>query len=593
MKKFLLSLSIIAIFAAFLYPRKVTHAVFFETYPTHSIMYINGKPKKIKVSNLGLNKYTVVNFRYNIFGVHNIKEVKPLTNRIMIKKNDYYDLEAIGDKSLSSKPVYYKIDKNNTIHIASSKDIIIGKNNVQSFIDMNKLQTFIIYPLNYSDTRVAISDTSFQSIYHNSIKISCTSSSNLYTLINKFSLDVPANSTITFTSHKNELSINIGSKKKTFKERIYLKGGPFTITNITRGYPSFSPTYNGILELYPTKNGIILINEVNIEDYLTKVVPSEMPIWGGLEALKCQAVSARTYAISDMLGNRYANLGFYVDDSTKSQVYNNTKPEEVSNQAVKETSGLIMTFNNQPIDAKYYSTSCGTGVNYKDIWFTADGNSDYKPYLKTSSYLEDMLPLPSSEEDWFKFYKDINIKSFDSKSPYFRWNVSFDNKILTENLNINLKKVFKASPEYITLYTNTDKPKKLNKFPKELKNLKDIKVIKRSNGGNLLELSFTFENAVVDLKKDSYIRRSFNNSSNTEKIYINRHIGKPIENWSTLPSSFFSIEKNDGKFILYGGGYGHGVGMSQYGAMYLSENKQNFKTILNTYYNNVKIEKIY
>jgi len=595
MKKILIYITalILSIMVILFYPRKVTHGVLLESYSTHSIMYINGKPKEVKIPNLTFNKHTVVNFKYNILGIFAVEEVKSINNRIMIKDAKSYELESLGIKSLSNSPTYYKFDKDNNLILATNRDIIVGKTNVKSFLDKSKLKTFIIYPIDYYNTRVGISTTDFESVYHNTIEINSTSTIELYSLIDKFSLNIPNNTPLSFNIRNKKITVSTGSFSKTFDERIYLKGGSFNITSIKRGYPSFTPSYEGILEIYPTKNGIILINEVNLENYLTKVVPSEMPSFGGLESLKCQAIAARTYAISDMLGNRYANLGFYVDDSTKSQVYNNINPIELSNKAINETRGLIMTFQNRPIDAKYYSTAPGTGVNYEDIWFKSDGTSDYKPYLKTSSYLEGNVPLPTSEDSWLSFYKNNNIKSFDNKSSYYRWELSFTKEILEKNLNINLSKLYESAPEYINIFANNDKKKKLKKFPKELKNLTRIETLQRSEGGNLLEISFIFDNAIVNVKKDSHIRRAFSNSSNLAKIDILQHTGKTLEKWSTLPSSFFSIEEVDNTFTIYGGGYGHGVGMSQYGAMYLSQNNMDYRNILNIYYKDIKIDYIY
>ncbi|MCY6371994.1 SpoIID/LytB domain-containing protein [Clostridium ganghwense] len=590
MKKFLLILStfIIAIICILFYPRKVTHGIIMETNDNYSLIYIDGKLKEVKIPNLNLPKYTVLSFKFNAFQTYDYKINKPLLNRVMVKESKNYELEGLGSKTLSKKPLFYKIDSNDNINIGTSKDIIVGKNNVRSFLNDDRLNTFIIYPMeDYSTTRVGISTSNFSSIYHDKLKIQLNSPCKIYSEMEDISLDIPTNNSITAVCEKKHLNLYVDESKITTKNRLYIKGTNLTLTNINRGYPSFNPSYNGILELYPTEKGIILVNEVNIEDYLYKVVPSEMPIWGGLEALKCQAVAARTYAISDMLSNRYGSLGFYVDDSTKSQVYNNIKPQEISNKAIKNTTGLIMTYNNNPIDAKYYSTSCGSGVNYQDIWFKSDGSSDNKPYLKTNRFLKNNIALPTSEENWLKFYRNEDIQSFDNKSSYFRWNVSFSKNTLEENLNINLKKIYKNSRQYINILKNGKKSKWM---PRTLKNLQDIKVLNRSEGGNILEISFIFENVTVNVKKDSFVRRSFR-CNNPPKII--RYIGKPLENWTTLPSSFFSIEKLNDTFTLYGGGYGHGVGMSQYGAMYLGKEGKDFKTILNTYYKNIKFNKLY
>lgn len=584
--------SIIVILCILFYPRKVTHAIFIESNPSYSKMYINGVLKEIKLPNLALPKYTVISFKFNAFKIYDYKIDKPISNRIMVKGIKNFELEALGSKSLSTNPIFYKIDANNNISIGSSKDLVVGKNNVISFLDNNKLKTFIIYPMkDYSNTRVAISTSNFSSIYHKKINFHLNSSCKIYSIIDNISIELPAKADITAELKNNKLILYLDETKIETENRLYIESKDVLISNITRGYPSFNPSYNGILELYPTQDGILLINEVNIEDYLCKVVPSEMPVWGGLEALKCQAIAARTYAISDMLSNRYRNLGFYVDDSIKSQVYNNIHPEEISNRAVKSTSGIIMTYNNKPIDAKYYSTSCGIGVNFQDIWFKADGSSDNKPYLKTNNFLKDNESLPLDEKEWLGFYKNENIKSFDNKSPYYRWHVSFDKNTLEESLNINLRNIYKTSPEYMTILKNNEKHKTLRKLPNKLKNLQNIQVINRSEGGNILEIAFTFENAIVNIKKDSFIRKSFKCNDNIPKII--RYTGKPLEDWTTLPSSFFSIENINDYYIIYGGGYGHGVGMSQYGAMYLGKEGMDFKTILNTYYKNIDYKKLY
>ncbi len=128
--------------------------------------------------------------------------------------------------------------------------------------------------------------------------------------------------------------------------------------------------YRGSFEVKLTKNAreLVLINEVDIEDYLLQVVPSEMPASFGLEALKVQAITARTYAVKDILRNRYKNLGFNILDSAQSQVYNNLDENNVATNAVKATRGLVIVYDDKPIDAKYYSTSSGLNSHAHNVW---------------------------------------------------------------------------------------------------------------------------------------------------------------------------------------------------------------------------------
>ena len=144
-----------------------------------------------------------------------------------------------------------------------------------------------------------------------------------------------------------------------------------SITNIRRNIKKYKyPTYRGNFEIRLSKSGtrLNLINEIDIEDYLLQVVPSEMPQSFGLEALKVQAIAARTYAAKDILRNRYIKQGFHILDSTQSQVYNNLDENELATQGVKSTKNLILVHEDKPIDAKYYSTSSGFNSNAHNVW---------------------------------------------------------------------------------------------------------------------------------------------------------------------------------------------------------------------------------
>ena len=102
-----------------------------------------------------------------------------------------------------------------------------------------------------------------------------------------------------------------------------------------------------------------MINELSVEDYLKAVVPSEMPSSYGMEALKAQAVCARTYAYKQMEDARLKEYGADVDDSVNFQVYRNLSPTEPTDQAVESTRGEILCQNGEPIEAYYFSTSSG------------------------------------------------------------------------------------------------------------------------------------------------------------------------------------------------------------------------------------------
>lgn len=586
---FLISISLLLIFIFF--PRTVEQGVFIGKGSNTVSLYVDGKLKKYKAS-ITYPKFTVLSFKYNLVKAYNFKVLPPIKDRVMIKNVDSFDLETQGLTYISNKASFYLIDKNNNIIPCSRNNIIVGKNNLRSFKNSNnKLQTFLVFPMDYSSMRVGISTTNFSSLYHKASEIKCTTKSKLFNLREKFSMDIPKDSQIVIEDENNQLRVIVNNKTLVFKTRVYLEGQALSLTNIIRGIPSFTPNYNGVLEFSNTSKGMCIINEVNLEDYLSKVVPSEMPLSGGIEALKCQAIAARTYAISDMVLNRYASLGFYVDDSTQSQVYNNIPVQPLSTEAVRSTKGMIMTYNSEPIDAKYYSTSCGFGVPYDTVWFRGDGSSEDKPYLTFNNYTVPEVKAPKDEKGWLDFYKNTKIQALDSIYPYYRWHVQFSKEGLTRVINKSMRLSYEKRKEFITITQNN---KVVKKVP-ELVGLKDIKIIKRGAGGNVMELSLIFSNATVNIKADLNIRAILRCSPefSNEQTTLVRLKGNPLTDVSSLPSTFFSVEKNADKFIIYGGGFGHGCGMSQYGAIELSKKGSNYLDIINVFYKGITLDRIY
>lgn len=590
---FLIPSIILLICIYIFYPRTIENAVIVNSNEKIIEIYIRGELKKIPNPNSEVDKFDVINCKHNKLTTYKVQIQEPSIDRVMVKSSDNYELEQVGIVRLNKETYYYKIDENKEISPCTSKELIIGKDNIESFSDKNGfLQTFLIYPMDYSKIRVAISDSSFSSIYHKELTVKCSSQTKLLNIQHPYSKAIENDAEMIITFSDGCINIDVNGEKISFNKRTYLMGHSFIIKEITRGWPRFNAEYKDTIELYPTDKGIILINELPTEEYLNRVVPSEMPTTGGLQSLKCQAVAARTYAISDMLNNRYANLGFYVDDSTKSQVYNNTEPKDLTSLAVTETVGEILVYNNKPIDAKYYSTSCGYGTDFKNIWFKSDGSTSEVPYLSTNDFMESKIVKPATEIQWLEFYKTSQLKSYDEISPYFRWSVTYPKDLLENNLKITLLDRFNNSNDFVTILVDK---KETKDFPDELGKLNSIIVLERSAGGNLIEISFVFEEATINIKRDNNVRRCFNDADELFEtgIYIDRGENPPLKTWNTLPSSFFSIEKTEDNFILYGGGFGHGVGMSQYGAMYLSQNNYQYEYILGLYYNDTDIIKVY
>ncbi|MCX7988087.1 MAG: SpoIID/LytB domain-containing protein [Thermodesulfovibrio sp.] len=135
-------------------------------------------------------------------------------------------------------------------------------------------------------------------------------------------------------------------------------------------------TYQGAIELWKGTDGYFLINVVDLEDYVKGVVASEVGIHWPLEALKAQAVLARTYAVAHIVRNRERNF-YDVTSSVFHQVYKGEGGTEDVDRAVKETKGEILTYNEEPIMAFYHACSVERTEEPKEIF-----GREY-PYLKS------------------------------------------------------------------------------------------------------------------------------------------------------------------------------------------------------------------
>lgn len=341
---------------------------------------------------------------------------------------------------------------------------------------------------------------------------------------------------------------------------------PLQIVNLKRaGKPA---AYRGTVEITKTPgktDKLSVINVLPLEEYLRGVVPNELPVSFGLEALKAQAVAARNYALRP---RKKINPLFEVCDSVQSQVYfgaNTEKP--LSNQAVKETTGLLALYDGDVILALYSSTAGGYTESYENAFSEPSSEifpANPLPYLKGKPDIEGTLCL-KCEEDARKFYTS-SPQTFDNESGYFRWTRSWTEEELRKELNQNLNKF--ATSNFIT-----------PKFEKEkdLGKIKKIEVISRGVSGKAIELCITTEKGVWTVKKELLIRR------------VMTCAGKALPSANVVFNNIYDENGNLIKLEAVGGGLGHGVGMSQYGAGYMSKNGRTFEQILQHYYDGISI----
>ena len=133
--------------------------------------------------------------------------------------------------------------------------------------------------------------------------------------------------------------------------------------------------YSGNIDIWKGKNGLYIINELPMENYIKDVVAAEVSADWDMEALKAQAVVSRTYAVYQK--NMNGGSLYHIASSVLDQVYKGNNPDERINTAVDQTRGEILTYEGKPIQAFYHSTSDGCTENAEDVFGKA------YPYLKS------------------------------------------------------------------------------------------------------------------------------------------------------------------------------------------------------------------
>lgn len=357
-----------------------------------------------------------------------------------------------------------------------------------------------------------------------------------------------------------------------------------SVTSLKRSQGT--PSYEGILEVWPVEGGFVLINELPLETYLNYVVPSEMPSGYSMEALKAQAVCARTYAYRHIQSYGYPEYEAHVDDSVRYQVYNNTGAAESTAQAVADTCGLILTWQGQPITAYYFSTSCGyTGD--EELW--CEGDAKATPYLrgKTVNEKGETLEL-DSEEAFSDFIQSEDETCYDYDVSWYRWETKVDVKTLSENLNDALKGRYQSNPEAILTkkggeYQSTE--------PESIGTIQKIEVLERNSGGAVQKIRVTGTKQTITAETEYNVRALLN----VQGCTITRKDGSTVEGSTLLPSGYFVIQPVHNKkgelsgWMFLGGGYGHGAGMSQNGANGMAKQGKSFEEILKFFYTDVEL----
>ena len=419
--------------------------------------------------------------------------------------------------------------------------------------------------------RVAIQTSDYEGFYHKNFSV--TSLEEMTAILDGESILIPAEHTVTEQSFESF----------TEGKRLILSGNGLTLNSVSRA--NGSPCYKGSLEIVLKPEGYVIVNEVPMENYISSVTSAEMPESFGLEAAKVQAVTARSYGWNQFYENRFCQYGANVDDSTASQVYQNTKETDISKTAAQETAGQCILYDNSVISANFYSTSCGVTASSGEVW-AKNGTfpSETLPYLASSKQFRGKNYTNFTDDaTMYAYLTDPNVTGWDDKSPWFRWNCSIDAESFTERMEKELDGMAESAPQLIQVQKSKDKFGKLI----------SMKVSKRGQGGNAMVLSVQWDGGSCEIATEYQIRKALCPDG---KVQLSNNSAAST---SMLPSGFFVLmpetnEQNQIQSIkVIGGGFGHGSGLSQYGTAKMAESGLDYKTIIEKYFAGAQVEKIF
>jgi stage II sporulation protein D len=333
-------------------------------------------------------------------------------------------------------------------------------------------------------------------------------------------------------------------------------------------------SYRGYLGFISNVSGLNLINYVDIESYLYGVVPKEIPALSSAEALKAQAVAARSFVYNSL--NKHSGDGFNLCDTTHCQVYGGMNAENINtNLAVDDTYGIVATYNGVIANTVYHSSSGGYTESSEKVW------GGKLPYL--SSVL-DPYSITGPNSNWSLIIKTKELES----------------KLIQSGLDI-------GRVEGITITERTDSGRVSTL---EISGSRGDKIMTGAQfrtliGTTILKSTLFF----IGEEEQNNLGIYAVDSRNTVALGTSRRgfsvLGKSGELYSissfkaigdSITKSFGGTQKieiNEDEILISGKGFGHGVGMSQYGAVEMAKQGFSFEDILKHYYRNIELTIFY
>lgn len=483
----------------------------------------------------------------------------------------YTDANYVIIKEMVQESTEGEDDKKESAYVNMS-DLNFNNEKVKAklFLKDNKICGVIYEGPNLDTISVLLKNNDYTDITHSKATISSKNGIIVKTYNNSTKVKI--------TKDVNNFTV---TSKDDF-ERIIVTGVDNSLLSIDSLKRSKGVTYHGSITIIKTKKGLVMVNTLPLEKYLYGVLPSEMPASFGKEAYKAQAICARTYALDKIADYRYKEYGATLDDSTTFQVYNKNPRTKEAIEAVDSTKGMVLVYKEKLAKTCYFSTSCGYIASAVEVFGNGNKDTAYEGNMMAKLQTAGNALLKTGkinnpnmkEEKVFKEFIDVGFGKRDAdveeyieeNCNWFRWKTSIPYSKL-ENRNKGSKWDVGKISEIIVL----------NRCKSGV--VDSIKIV-GSNTEIVIEGQSDIRKYLAPMESDVVCRGEYSEDKGEFVPVIK-------ENMKMLPSGFFYLgsNKNEEEIIITGGGYGHGTGMSQYGAMWLSKAGFTFEEILEHYFN--------
>ncbi len=501
-----------------------------------------------------------------------------LREKVLAIGEDFIELENYGQIPLHQTCSCFVVGKE--IDRASQDDLYVGQADAGFVVAEGKICS-VLLPQEAkkeeaketdSNIRVMIKTDNFAAYEHAQVKLRGTK--KIYVKSKKKETEVQPGEEMVFTPDSmKEKRVSIRSEE----------GGRIELSSLTRS--GQKPLYRGSIEVVKAEQGLHIINELPMEEYLYGVIPSEMPAGYGKEALKAQAVCARSYAARHIKNNRLKQMGAHVDDSVSYQVYNNTREDERCNAAVDETKGKKAYYDGKIASTYFFSTACGTTSSVQDVGFSSESIPYLCGRLQEQAFTDEnaaerakLAAETFGNEDLFQKFLEEDRNVLEKTQPWYRWSTTISMGDMENNINTKIGGRCQAAGENIQVRQpdGTFISQQVDSIGK----LKRVRIKQRGSGGVVKMAVIAGTEKTVRVFNEYNIRLLLFN----ENAVVKKNDGKNVSGMSMLPSGFFVIRRSGSAFEIKGGGFGHGTGMSQTGANELAQAGKGYEEILQYYF---------